>query len=158
MQAVCARTQRTGASHFGEIALPGSRCLRSTLVAALVLFAHAVVTVAKSRASATPTGKRSSSSSIKQHCDPNYSMTMQAKAAGIDKLPVMSGQQLLWPCLSLLSTRSEHTFDVQRQRRVLGASRLHTLTSANSKAQHNLMRPSRCTQANVSYHCFQLAS
>jgi hypothetical protein len=41
------------ASHSGEIALSGSRRLRSTLVAAPVLFAHAVVTV-KNRASTTP--------------------------------------------------------------------------------------------------------
>ena len=33
--------------HLGEFMLPGSRCLRSTLAAAPVLFAHAVVTVAK---------------------------------------------------------------------------------------------------------------
>ena len=31
-------------SHSGKIALAGSRCLRSTLVAVPVLFAHAVVT------------------------------------------------------------------------------------------------------------------
>ena len=35
------------ASHSGEIALAGSRRLRFTLVAVPVLFAHAVVTVAK---------------------------------------------------------------------------------------------------------------
>jgi hypothetical protein len=35
------------ASHPGEIALSGSRHLRSTLAVAPVLFAHAVVTVAK---------------------------------------------------------------------------------------------------------------
>ncbi len=34
-----------GASHSDEIALVGSRCLRSTLAAAPVLFALAVVTV-----------------------------------------------------------------------------------------------------------------
>ena len=37
-------------SHYGEIALAGSCRLLSTLAAALVLFAHAVVTVAKSYA------------------------------------------------------------------------------------------------------------
>jgi hypothetical protein len=40
----CARTQRTG-----EIALAGSRRLRSTLAAVPVLFAHAVVTDTKNR-------------------------------------------------------------------------------------------------------------
>ncbi len=43
------------ASHSSEIALSGSRRLRSTLAAAPVLFAHAVVTEAKNRTSATPT-------------------------------------------------------------------------------------------------------
>ncbi len=41
-------------SHSGEIALTGSRRLRFTLAAAPVLFAHAVVTVAKDHTSATP--------------------------------------------------------------------------------------------------------
>jgi hypothetical protein len=42
-------------SHYGEIALSGSRRLRSTLAAAPVLFAHAVVTVAENRTSTTLT-------------------------------------------------------------------------------------------------------
>jgi hypothetical protein len=42
------------ASHSSESTLSGSRRLRSTLVAAPVLFAHAVVTVAKNSTSATP--------------------------------------------------------------------------------------------------------
>ncbi len=41
-------------SHYGEITLAGSRHLRSTLAAAPALFAHAVTTAAKNRASATP--------------------------------------------------------------------------------------------------------
>ncbi len=41
-------------SHSGVIALSVSRRLRSTLVAAPVLFAYAVVTVAKTHTSATP--------------------------------------------------------------------------------------------------------
>ncbi len=54
---VCARTQRTGAAareSLGEIALSGLRRLHSTLAAVPVLFAHAVVTAAKNRTSATP--------------------------------------------------------------------------------------------------------
>ncbi len=47
--AECAR-----ASHSGEIALSGSRRLRSTLAVVPVLFAHTVVTVAKNRTSTTP--------------------------------------------------------------------------------------------------------
>jgi hypothetical protein len=43
-----------GASYSGKIALAGSCRLRSTLAAAPVLFAHAVVTVAKKHTSATP--------------------------------------------------------------------------------------------------------
>ncbi len=42
------------ASHSGEIALAGSRRLHSTLAAAPVLFAHAVVTVAKTGRIITP--------------------------------------------------------------------------------------------------------
>ncbi len=42
------------ACHSGEIALAGSRRLRSALAAAPVLFAHAVVTEAENRTSATP--------------------------------------------------------------------------------------------------------
>ena len=41
------------ASHSGEITLSGS-CMRSKLAVALVLFAHAIVTEAKNRTSATP--------------------------------------------------------------------------------------------------------
>ena len=37
------------ACHYGEIALAGSRRLHSTLAAARVLFAHTVVTVAKTK-------------------------------------------------------------------------------------------------------------
>ena len=37
------------ASHSSEIALAGSRRLRSTLAAALVLLAHDIVTVAKNK-------------------------------------------------------------------------------------------------------------
>ncbi len=37
------------ACHFGEIALAGSRRLRSTLAAAPILFAHAVVTEIKNK-------------------------------------------------------------------------------------------------------------
>ncbi len=40
------------ASHSGEIALAGSRHLRSTLAAAPVLFAHAAITVGKTSSSA----------------------------------------------------------------------------------------------------------
>jgi hypothetical protein len=43
------------ASYSGEIALSGSRRLRSALAAAPVVFARAAVTVAKNRTSATPT-------------------------------------------------------------------------------------------------------
>ncbi len=43
------------ASHSGEIALSSSRRIRSAHAAAPVLFAHAVVTVAKSCTSGTPT-------------------------------------------------------------------------------------------------------
>jgi hypothetical protein len=42
------------ASHPGEIALAGSRRLRATLAAAPVLFAHAVVTVAKPQVVSPP--------------------------------------------------------------------------------------------------------
>ncbi len=42
-------------SHYGEIALAGSRRLRSKLAAAPVLFAHAVVIVAGKCTSTTPT-------------------------------------------------------------------------------------------------------
>ncbi len=45
-------------SHSGEIALPGSRRLRSTLAAAPVLFAHAIVTVVENCASANPKKSR----------------------------------------------------------------------------------------------------
>ena len=51
MQAECARTLKGLAlprvNHSSEIALSGSRRLRSTLAAAPALFAHAVVTVTK---------------------------------------------------------------------------------------------------------------
>ncbi len=43
------------ASHSGEIALVGSRRLRSTLVAAPVLFAHAIVTEIKIGRITSPT-------------------------------------------------------------------------------------------------------
>ncbi len=43
------------ASDSGEIALAGTCCLRDTLAAVLVLFAHVVVAVAENRTSATPT-------------------------------------------------------------------------------------------------------
>ena len=42
------------ASHSGEIALSGLRRLRDTLATVPVLYAQAVVTVAKNSASATP--------------------------------------------------------------------------------------------------------
>ena len=48
------------ASHSGEIALSGSRRLRSTLAAARILFAHTVVTVAKNSTPTTPTQDNSS--------------------------------------------------------------------------------------------------
>ena len=51
-QSVCAHTQGLAlprASHPGEIALSGSRRLRPVLAAAPVLFAHAIVTVAKNK-------------------------------------------------------------------------------------------------------------
>ena len=60
-KAECVRTLKglalLRASHSGKIALAGSRRLRFTLAAAPVLFAHAVVTVAKNRTSTTPTAK-----------------------------------------------------------------------------------------------------
>ncbi len=42
------------ASHFGEIALAGSRRLRSKLATTPVFSAHAVVTVAKTSSFSTP--------------------------------------------------------------------------------------------------------
>jgi hypothetical protein len=46
--AACAkRTGTAAARNSGEVALAGSRRLRCTLAAAPVLFAHAIVTVAK---------------------------------------------------------------------------------------------------------------
>jgi hypothetical protein len=57
-QAVCVHILKGLAlprvSHSGEIALSGSRCLCSTLAAAPVLFAHAVVTAAKTSTFAIP--------------------------------------------------------------------------------------------------------
>ena len=41
------------ASHSGEIALAGSRCLRFTLAAAPVLFKHDIITEANNSTSAT---------------------------------------------------------------------------------------------------------
>ncbi len=49
---------RCRASHSGEIVLAGSRRLRSTLAAAPVLFAHAVLTASVSRIFATANTKR----------------------------------------------------------------------------------------------------
>ena len=46
---MCSKDWRSRASHSGEIALAGSCRLRSTLVAAPVLFAHAVFTLVKSK-------------------------------------------------------------------------------------------------------------
>ena len=57
MQSVCAYVLKgqalPHASHSGDIALSGSRRLRPTLAAAPVLFAHAVVAVARNSTSAT---------------------------------------------------------------------------------------------------------
>ncbi len=61
MQAECVALKGLAlprASHSSEIALAGSRRLRSTLAAAPVLLARAVLTVVKNRTSGTPSAPR----------------------------------------------------------------------------------------------------
>ena len=73
-QAECVRALKglalPRASHSSEIALADSRRLRSTLAAVSVLFAHAIVTVAKNRTFATPNWRSRNSKTVAQYAMP----------------------------------------------------------------------------------------
>ena len=77
---VCSHMSAKGLSHYGKIALAGSRCLHSTLAAVPVLLAHAVVTEIKNSVIISPSN----------FCAPHKGSTSKAQRRSTpahDKLP-----------------------------------------------------------------------